>query len=104
MILNCTTFAYRNSENLHCRLTTEKSCFSRASAVLFSNAQSACFVFVHQQEPNLRATQYLTDIVQLQQCLFDSFNHLLDRKEARRITIGEFLQSHKDGEILTNQP
>ena len=54
------------------------------------------------QEPNLRATQYLPDIVRLQQYLYDRFHHRLDRKEARRMTIGEFLQSRKHGELATN--
>ena len=60
------------------------------------------YVLVHPQEPNLRATQYLPDIVRLQQCLYDSFHYRLDRGEARRMTIGEFLQSRKHGEPLTN--
>ena len=51
------------------------------------------------QEPNLRATQYLPGIVRLQQCLYDNFHHRLDRKEARAMTIGEFLQSRKHGNI-----
>ena len=58
--------------------------------------------FVYPQETNLRATQYLPDIVRLQQCLYDSFHHRLDQKEARRMTIGDFLQSRKHGEISTN--
>ena len=60
------------------------------------------YILVHPQEPNLRATQYLPDIVRLQQCLYDSFHHRLDRKEARRMTIGEFLQSRKHGELSAN--
>ena len=58
--------------------------------------------FVYPQETNLRATQYLPDIVRLQQCLYDSFHHRLDQKEARRMTIGDFLQSRKHGENSAN--
>ena len=58
--------------------------------------------FMPSQEPNLRATQYLPDIVRLQQCLYDSFHHRLDRKEARRMTIEKFLQSLKRGELSDN--
>ena len=45
----------------------------------------------------MRATQYLPDIVRLQQCLYDSFHHRLDRREAKHITIREFLQGRKSG-------
>ena len=45
----------------------------------------------------MRATQYLPDIVKLQQCLYDSFHHRLDRREAKHITIREFLQGRKSG-------
>jgi len=55
-----------------------------------------------QEEPNLRATQYLPDIVRLQQYLYDSFHHRLDRREARTMTIGEFLQSRQHGELSTD--
>lgn len=65
-------------------------------------AKYICMYFVYPQETNLRATQYLPDIVRLQQCLYDSFHHRLDQKEARRMTIGDFLQSRKHGEISTN--
>ena len=57
------------------------------------------YVLLHPQEPNLRATQYLPDIVRLQQCLYDSSHHRLDRREARRMTIGDFLQLRKRGEL-----
>ena len=45
----------------------------------------------------MRATQYLPDIVRLQQHLYDSFHHRLDRREAKHITIREFLQGRKSG-------
>ena len=60
------------------------------------------YVLVHLQEPSLRATQYLPDILRLQQCLYDSFHHRLDRREAKKMTIGEFLQTRQHGEQLTN--
>ena len=52
------------------------------------------------QEPSLRATQYLPDIVKLQQCLYDSFHHRLDRTDARTLTIGDFLEKLSSGMIL----
>ena len=52
------------------------------------------------QEPSLRATQYLPDIVKLQQCLYDSFHHRLDRTDANRLTIGEFLEKLPSGMVL----
>ena len=45
----------------------------------------------------MRATQYLPDIVRLQQRLYDSFHHRLDRREAKHITIREFLKGRKSG-------
>ena len=51
------------------------------------------------QELSLRATQYLPDIVKLQQCLYDSFHHRMDRTEAKRLTIGEFLEKLQSGMI-----
>lgn len=44
------------------------------------------------QEPNLRATQYLPDIVRLQCYLYDTFNFHLDRRKAMSTTIGQFIQ------------
>ena len=52
------------------------------------------------QEPSLRATQYLPDIVKLQQCLYDSFHHRLDRTDAKTLTIGDFLEKLSSGMIL----
>ena len=49
------------------------------------------------QERSLRATQYLPDIVKLQRSLYDAFHHRLDRKEAKTITIGQYLKSLKNG-------
>lgn len=45
----------------------------------------------------LRATQYLPDIVWLQQCLYDAFHHRLDKKDAMTQTIGEFLEKLASG-------
>ena len=45
----------------------------------------------------LRATQYLPDIVWLQQCLYDAFHHRLDKKDAVTQTIGEFLEKLASG-------
>ena len=52
----------------------------------------------HFQEENLRATQYLPDIVKLQQFLFETFNRRLEKSKARTQTIREFLRELKNGE------
>ena len=49
------------------------------------------------QEMDLRATQYLPDIVKLQQCLYSTFNRLKDKMDAKNQTIGEFIQELPDG-------
>ena len=49
------------------------------------------------QEPSLRATQYLPDIIRLQQRLYDCFHRRLDRKDASRFTIGDFLRQRTNG-------
>lgn len=48
-----------------------------------------------QEEHTLRAMQYLPDIVRLQRLLYDSFHHRLDRRDAKHITIGQFLRERK---------
>ena len=51
-----------------------------------------CFsLILFYQEHNLRATQYLPDIVRLQQCLYDLFHHRLDHREAKTVSIRRFL-------------
>ena len=52
------------------------------------------------QEPVLRATQYLPDIVRLQQCLYDAFHHRLDKKEAVTQTVREFLDNLISGKNM----
>ena len=47
----------------------------------------------------MRATQYLPDIVRLQQCLYDAFHHRLDKKEAVMQTVREFLDNLTTGEF-----
>ena len=45
------------------------------------------------QEPSLRATQYLPDIVKLQRSLYDTFHLRSDRRKAdEKKTIGQFLK------------
>jgi hypothetical protein len=46
---------------------------------------------------DLRATQYLPDIVKLQKCLYSTFNRLKDKKDAKSQTIGEFIQELPNG-------
>ena len=56
-------------------------------------------IFKHtHQEPILRATQYLPDIVRLQHKLYDAFHHRLDRKDARGMTISQFIKGRRNGE------
>ena len=43
------------------------------------------------QEPVLRATQYLPDIVRLQRRMFDMFNHRIDHRVAREKTMKQFI-------------
>jgi hypothetical protein len=45
----------------------------------------------------LRATQYLPDIVRLQQCLYDAFHHRLDKKDAVTQSVREFLDNLTTG-------
>ena len=52
------------------------------------------------QEPNLRATQYLPDVVHLQQYLFDTFNFAVDRNQAKTTTIGQFISTIPNGNLM----
>eukprot|EP00731_Ephydatia_muelleri_P024235 Em0016g506a len=47
-----------------------------------------------QEEPNLRATQYLPDIAQLQQYLYNKCNGQFDRKDGK-MTIGQLIKKEK---------
>ncbi len=59
--------------------------------------QSHEYVFVAlSQEPSLRATQYIPDIVQLQQFMFETFDRRLDKRKAETMTIREFLKEVKN--------
>ncbi|XP_064403130.1 E3 ubiquitin-protein ligase RNF213-like isoform X2 [Halichondria panicea] len=49
-----------------------------------------------QNEPSLRATQYIPDIVRLQQFMFETFDRRLDKSKAETMTIREFLKEVKD--------
>ena len=51
---------------------------------------------------DLRATQYLPDIVKLQQYLYSTFNRLKDKMDAKNQTIGEFIQELPNGIIVTS--
>ena len=61
----------------------------------------ACFLLnfmsYYSKEPSLRATQYLPDIVKLQQFLYDTYHHRIDRKKAKTQTIGDFLKALPSG-------
>ena len=48
------------------------------------------------QEPSLRATQYLPDIVKLQRFLFDMYDKRLEKGTAETRTIRDFLREVKD--------
>ena len=69
-----------------------QSLFHRLHHFVLSLSISA---FVFDKEPTLRATQYLPDIVKLQQRFFHAFHHRLDRQDARGTTIGQFIQGRK---------
>ena len=45
----------------------------------------------------MRATQYLPDIVRLQQSLYDAFHHRLDKKDAVTQTVRDFLDKLNSG-------
>lgn len=51
---------------------------------------------------DLRATQYLPDIIKLQQCLYSTFNHQKDKIDAINQTIGEFIQELPNGTSFCN--
>ena len=46
------------------------------------------------QEIKLRATQYLPDIIQLQQFLFKRYNYNLDEEEASQLTVEDLLSGN----------
>ena len=46
---------------------------------------------------DLRATQYLPDIAHLQQCLYDKFNHQVDKKDSKQLTVGLFIEELPSG-------
>jgi len=41
------------------------------------------------QEIKLRATQYLPDIIQLQQILYKQYNYTVDEEEASKMTVSD---------------
>ena len=45
------------------------------------------------QEPVLRVTQYLPDILYLQKLMFDQFHQRLDQRNALNMTIRDYLES-----------
>ena len=45
------------------------------------------------QEPSLRATQYLPDIVKLQHFLVNFYDKRLRKDEAEKLTIGNFFEA-----------
>ena len=70
-----------------------------SASVNLSIHPSFCLIspFQTHQEPILRATQYLPDIVRLQHKLYDAFHHRLDRKDARGKTISQFIKERRSG-------
>ena len=48
----------------------------------------------------MRATQYLPDISRLQRCLYDRFNHQVDRKDVKNQTIAVFIKQLPNGKKL----
>ena len=49
------------------------------------------------QEPLLRATQYLPGLVQLQKQMYDISHRRLDRKDAAKLSVREFIKGLKSG-------
>ena len=49
------------------------------------------------QESILRATHYLPELVQLQKQMFDFSHRRLDRKEAAKLPVREYINSLKNG-------
>ena len=43
--------------------------------------------------------QYLPAVVKLQRSLYDAFHHRLDQREAKMMTIGEYLMKVKNGKL-----
>ena len=70
--------------------------FWRRLAVVTSST-SYCWLIVYSQEPILRATRYLPELVQLQKQMFEFSHRRLDRKEAARVTIREYISSLNSG-------
>ncbi len=108
-------WTYRSRITLeHLNLILQRKNFKEKHPILYEFLQqvcvcaSACVLYIMlniipiSQEHNLRATQYLPGIVRLQQRLFDRFNHKLDRKEAKSLTIREFLQNINTGNNEAN--
>ncbi len=54
-------------------------------------------MFLFFKEPKLRATQYLPNIVKLQQSLFDKFNYRVDKTMAKSLNIKDFLEKIQNG-------
>ena len=49
---------------------------------------------------DLRATQYLPEVIHLQRCLYDKFNRQIDRKDSKKQTIAVFVQSLPNGTVI----
>ena len=62
-----------------------------------SSVCMVCSLTVCSQEPILRATQYLPELVQLQKQMFEFSHRRLDRKEAASLTIREYIKTMKSG-------
>ena len=60
-------------------------------AQIVSLIQFGCFV---SQEHKLRALRFLPDIVKLQRFLMDQFHRRIDRTEAEKIKIRDFLRKN----------
>ena len=60
-------------------------------AQIVSLIQFGCFV---SQEHKLRALRFLPDIVRLQRLLMDQFHRRIDRTEAEKIKIRDFLKNN----------
>ena len=59
----------------------------------FVCAEWVYFVSLSLQEPILRATRYLPELVQLQKQMFDFSHRRLDRKEVAKLPVQDYIKS-----------
>ncbi len=72
------------------------TCRESASFCLITIRKYLVYVYIlYLQEHSLKATQYIPNIVSLQQFMFDMFDRRLDKSQAETMTIRSFLREVK---------